>query len=301
MIHSDTIHDAFLTIVEWISGSLRDIVFLGLITFFMVLIIFGIRSVLLTFLLKKKINQKNRLRWRRNSSYISVLIIIVLLFPILIPSLHNFLAVIGIFGAGVLLVLKETIVNIAGWFYIIVRRPFEEGNRVSISGYLGDIIEVRLQEFTMIEVKKRLNGEQSTGRILHIPNSHIFSDVLANSSKEFSFNWHEILIPVTLKSDWNRAVDIIREIAKEKLKEISGDDVRLKRSEDEYAIRYNRLEPGVYIELNKGAVIITLRYLVEPRNLRQVSDVLWREILDKFSKEKEITLCENPDIWSGRD
>ena len=301
MFSSDTMENVMILILNWISGSFKDILFLGFVSFLIVFIIFGIRKIILSFLFNRKVNHKNRLRYRRNSSYISLIVIVILLFPVLMPSVQNFLAVIGIFGAGVLLVMKEAIINVAGWFYIIVRRPLEEGNRISIAGYFGDVIEIRLQEFTMIEVKKKINGEQSTGRILHVPNYLVFSNVLSNASKEFSFNWHEMIIPITLKSDWKKAEKIIKEIAVHKLQGISGDDARIRRSENEFAIRYNRLEPGVYIEFNKGVIILTLRFLVEPKNLRSVTDVLWHEILSRLSKEKNIFLSDDPDVWGGRD
>ncbi|MDH5655595.1 MAG: mechanosensitive ion channel [Spirochaetia bacterium] len=297
----DFFSEIIIVIIKWISGSFKEIIFMLSVSALIVLFVFGLRRLLLAFLLKKRSNHKNRLRWKRNSSYLSLLVIAILLFPVWMPSLSNFLAVIGIFGAGVLIVMKEAIMNIGGWFYITIRRPFDEGNRIYIDGYLGDVIEIRMQEFTMIEVRKRIYGEQSTGKILHIPNSYIFTHVLSNSSKEFSFNWQEMIIPLTLKSDWERAVSIIKTIAKKNLQIISEDDSRLKKSEFEYSIRYKRLEPNIFVEFNKGAVILILRFLSEPRDTRMITDQIWRDILKKLSLEKKIHLCENPDIWSGKD
>jgi small-conductance mechanosensitive channel len=285
------------TLTEWLFGSLKDVATRLFITVIVILIATVIRALLISLLsTQKKRISLNVVIWRRNISYVSVMIAMIILFPVWLPSLQNALAVVGIFGAGVLLVLKEVILNLAGWFYIVTRRPFEEGNRVGIADHIGDVIEIRLQEFTMIEVKSREQGGQSTGRILHIPNSLLFTTALANASKEFLFNWSEMTIPLTPKSDWKRAVRIVEDVAKISLENINMTDSRIKYSEERYSIKYRNLRPGVYVEFRKGAIVLTLRYLVEPRNVRQVSDTLWREILTRFAAVKQVYLSESSDI-----
>jgi small-conductance mechanosensitive channel len=160
-------------------------------------------------------------------------------------------------------------------------------------GLYGDVIDIRLMDFTIIETTHPKLGGQSTGRVIHIPNSALLTQPISNASKEFAFNWNEIRVPVTLKSNWQKALSIIEAIAAEKVERISDDDERLKQSEDRYLIRFNRIRPIVYVEYREGAILLTIRHLCEPKNRRILTDQIWREILKRFAEESDIFLHES--------
>lgn len=233
-------------------------------------------------------------RWRQISFYLTFFACLILLAPAWLASLEGLLTIIGLFGAGVLLVMKEVILNTAGWFYIAIRRPFTVGNRVAIGDHIGDVLDIRMQAFTMIEVLPVAKGGQSTGRVLHIPNSLLFSHALSNASKEFSFNWNELEVPLSQDSDWRRATEILQQVAEESIEQISQEDQRIRDSEEEYAIHYNALSPSIFVDYRDGAVRLTLRHLTEPRKTRLIVDRIWRQLLLRFQEEGGIRLREFP-------
>ena len=57
------------------------------------------------------------------------------------------------------------------------------GDRVEINGVQGDVIDVRLFQFSIVEVGNWVDADQSTGRIIHVPNSH----VVASMRREFTW------------------------------------------------------------------------------------------------------------------
>lgn len=255
------------------------------------LTIFSLRAFLTRFVFVKLKNSPGLHRWRRNSLYLSVTAFILLAFPFWLPSIKNLAAFLGLFGAGILLVFKEALLNVAGWFYIIIRKPFNIGNRISISNMSGDVIDVRLLDFCMIEVTTRDKGGQSTGRVVHLPNSLVFTQPLSNASKEFSFSWNEISLPLMPNSNWKKAMQIFQKVAEVSLEKINSDDSRIQESKDEYAISYTMITPRIYVEFKDGYIVLTLRHLTEPRNTRQVIDKIWRELLVKLAKERSIKLA----------
>lgn len=261
-----------------------------LITAGAVIFVFAFRHLALRFILPRLGSSASRIKWRRNSAYLAFCILVLLLFPLWLPSLRTVAAFLGIFGAGVILVLKEVIVNVAGWFFIVFRRPFEIGNRITIGAYSGDVLDIRIMDTSLIEVSSRDEGGQSTGRVVHVPNSLVFTVPLANASKEFAFNWNEIRIPISPESDWKRASLLVEKTAAEVVEPISEKDSRIRKSDHEYAIRYQRITPKVYVEFKHGVILLTLRHLVEPRTNRLVSDRFWRILLERFQKEKRIHL-----------
>jgi small-conductance mechanosensitive channel len=268
---------------------LNNLLYTSVIAFLIVLF----RWVAVSFLQRRIKDRVSFRQWKINTVYLSVLVFLLIALPLWLPSLQGIAALIGLFGAGILIVNKEILMNISGWFYVIVRRPFEVGNRIGIMGLYGDVIDIRLMDFTIIETTHPKLGGQSTGRVIHIPNSALLTQPISNASKEFAFNWNEIRVPVTLKSNWQKALSIIEAIAAEKVERISDDDERLKQSEDRYLIRFNRIRPIVYVEYREGAILLTIRHLCEPKNRRILTDQIWREILKRFAEESDIFLHES--------
>lgn len=277
-----------------LSALSEKVVFQNVLyTSVLVAVIVLARWIALRFLRRRLKDRVSFRHWKLNTGYLAVLVFVMIALPLWLPSLQGIAAIIGIFGAGILIVNKEILMNISGWFYVVVRKPFEVGNRIGILDLYGDVIDIRLMDFTIIETAHPKLGGQSTGRVVHIPNSALLTQPLSNASKEFAFNWNEIRVPVTLKSDWQKALAIIESIAAEKLERISVDDERLKRSEDLYLIKFNRVRPIVYVEYRGGAVLLTIRHLCEPKNRRILTDQIWREILLRFATENDIHLHEH--------
>jgi small-conductance mechanosensitive channel len=145
-------------------------------------------------------------------------------------------------------------------------------------------------EFSMLEVTGREDGGQSTGRIIRIPNSYLFIQPLINSSKEFAFTWSEIKIRISTDSDWSKALALIEKIANSHHELFLENNELIKLSESEYDIRYNNLKPKVYIEGKHECLEVSLRHLTQPRQAREISDTLWREILTGLKKIKSVKL-----------
>ncbi len=270
------------TTPELLSLLLYSLVLMGMI--------FLLRFLILRLLVRRGSDGTHRKRWRINSLYIAVFLSALVVTPLWLKSLSGVLTMLGIFGTGLVIVNKEVILNITGWFYIMIRRPFVMGNRVVIGSTIGDVLEIRLLDTTMIEVLPRDQGGQSTGRIVHVPNSLVFTQPVANSSKEFSFNWNEIIVPLTPDSDWKKARALLLKIAEESIEEITTDDQRIQSAEEAHDIHYSYLTPSVYVEYKTGAILLHLRHLTEPRRTRIITDLIWREILTRFARIKSIRL-----------
>jgi small-conductance mechanosensitive channel len=60
----------------------------------------------------------------------------------------------GLFSAGIAIALKDLIVNIAGWTFIVWRRPLGVGDLIEIGEHAGDIIDIRIFQFTILEIAK---------------------------------------------------------------------------------------------------------------------------------------------------
>jgi len=198
-------------------------------------------------------------------------------------SLFTFL---GIFSAGLAIALRDVVINFFGWIYILSRRPFSSGDRIEIDGVKGDVIDIKLMEFTLMEVGNWVDAEQSTGRIVNIPNGKVLSMNTANFTKGFELIWNEITVLITFESDWKKAKSILNDIAQKNSLELNKN---LKESIIHSARKnYQKLTPIVYTKVKSSGVALTIRYLCKPRKRRTTSEKFWENILDAFENEDKI-------------
>jgi len=231
-------------------------------------------------------------QWRKTSTYIYYITIAVLLGIIWLGDLTNLATYFGLLSAGLAIALADPISNIAGWIFIFWRRPFEVGDRIQIGENAGDVIDSRIFQFTMLEIGNWVDADQSTGRMIHVPNRKVFSEALANYSKGFQFIWNEIPVLITFESDWRKAKSILKEII-EKHEEGFRQDVerQLLRTAKEYLIYTPTTTPIIYTDVKDSGVLLTIRYLCRPRERRSTSEVLWEEVLAAFEQHEDIELA----------
>lgn len=239
-----------------------------------------------TFISKTKdIIHKHQLR--KLSYYIANAAIIIAILIIWIEKISSIATFLGIIGAGIAIALAEIILSITGWLFIVFRRPFRIGDRIEIGNIRGDVIDIRLFQFSILEV-----GEyQSTGKIMHIPNSFVFRREFTNQTMGFDYVWDEFSIVITFESNWEKARDLIKNIMKEEDEKIELVRYQIARTARKFAIHYDKLTSIVYTSIEDCGVKITLRYLVQPRRRREIRNLLATEILKVIATESDITLA----------
>jgi small-conductance mechanosensitive channel len=223
--------------------------------------------------------------------FLNILIVLYVLF-LWVQSISSVTIFLSVISAGIALALQEVILSIAGWFLILVRRPFQVGDRIELGGVKGDVIDIRLFQTSLLEIGNWVDADQSTGRIVHVPNSTVFKKENYNYSRGFEFIWNELKLLITFDSDWKRAEEImVRHGVKEaegKEKVVRG---KIDRMTKRYMIRYGQLTPIVYANIKDSGVELTLRYLTEARKRRTTQDALCRAILDDFEQEQNVNFA----------
>ncbi|MFY0652891.1 MAG: mechanosensitive ion channel family protein [Cyclobacteriaceae bacterium] len=278
--------------MNWIEQNWSIETEVQLKLFFSFLVIFGlwlIRYFLISLLFKRVVDPKERYYWRngiRNAQYILVILIIGAIWIDRIGSVATFL---GLVTAGLAIALQDPIVNLAGWLFIILRRPFEVGDRIEVGGYAGDVIDIRFFQFTLNEINNWVDADQSTGRIIHIPNGKVFKEPQASYTQGFSHIWNEINVTVTFESDWQKAKELLNNIVKEHAEHLTkAAKKRLIEASKKFMIFYKNLTPTVYTEVKENGVQISMRYLVLPRRRRLSEHKIWEDVLKSFAEHDDI-------------
>jgi small-conductance mechanosensitive channel len=206
-----------------------------------------------------------------------------------IGALSSLATFLGLLSAGLAIALRDPLVNMAGWVFIVWKRPFVAGDRITIRKHMGDVIDQRIFQFTLMEVGTESGAEQSTGRLIHVPNGWVFMDSITNHTRGFPYIWNEVTLRVSFESDWRAAKQMLERVAEEHANPLSEDAERaLRRAAQEYLIFYSSLTPAVYTMVREWGVELTLRYLVEPRRVRSSEQEIWEAILDAMAAEERI-------------
>ncbi len=248
-----------------------------------------VRWIILTVAARRWEDIKIRYRWKKTSLYLTVIVTTILVARIWLEGVGSLVTYFGILSAGLAIALKELVANFVGWIFIIWRHPFVVGDRVQIGDTAGDVIDLRIFQFTLLEIGNWVDADQSTGRIVHVNNGRIFSDNLANYSKGFQYIWNEIPVLVTFESDWRRAKTLLTNIASRHGEEMSqAASERLRKAARKFMIFYTTLTPTVYTSVQDCGVLLTIRHLCDPRKRRGTTQEIWEDILQAFSTEDGI-------------
>ncbi len=256
-----------------------------LLTTLAVIVVFvGIRYVVLRVVYRRVEDTKVLYQWRKTLTYVTYLLTVLAVGRIWIQGFESVSTFLGLLTAGLAIALRDPIVNFAGWLFIVSRRPFEVGDRIQIGTNQGDVIDIRVFQFTLMEIGNWVAADQSTGRVIHIPNGRIFQEAQANYSKGFAYIWNEIPVLVTFESDWRKAKEILTEIANrdaEQLSKAAEESVRL--AARKFMIFFTHLSPVVYTKIADSGVLLTIRYLCEPRKRRSTEEKIAEDILSRFA------------------
>jgi len=235
---------------------------------------------------------ESKYRARKVVNYSTTLIFLVTLAFIWIDAFQNLPTYLGLVSAGIAIALADVLKNMAGWAFILTRRPFQVGDRIEVTGLKGDVVDVRLFRFSLMEVGGWVDAEQSTGRLVHVPNGVVFNQPVHNYTEGFAFIWDELPVLVTFESDWKRAEELVREVLSDAAPDVeSAAGTRIRETAHKYSIRVGTLTPTVYVSVRDSGVMLTARYLVETRTRRGRADRIWRGILDAFDAEPNVVLA----------
>lgn len=254
----------------------------------LIFIVFGILKAIVRALYSRA-DVSNKKKYFRNRMIKIALNIISIILVVLLwgHRISGMVTIISFLSAGIAIAVKEIIFDFFAGIYINMKKIFELEDRVEINGIKGDVVNIRSLGFEVLEVGDRVHAEQSTGRIIHIPNSFVFLYPLKNYTKAFKYIWDEITVKVPLDADIEKTKEVLYDIvnSNEILESIP------KKMEDavadvtvEYRIYYNYLDPIIYTEIVDSHVELYIRYIVHPKKSRIVEDEIYLKILDEYRK-----------------
>jgi len=270
-----------------ISGIDKEYIKLTIVTILILLIAEILKWIVKNTYAHMPMSDKKKFFRNRKFRIIITVVSIIVILLAWGEKLNGIITIVSFVSAGIAIAIREIIFNFFAGIYIRVRKPFYVEDRIEIDDIKGDVINTHALSFEMLEVGERNDGEQSTGRIVHIPNSYVFTKTLKNYTKAFKYIWDEIKIELDLDADIDATKEKIYDILFEN-PELQETPKKMEDAVDEaileYRIYYNNLEPIIYTTIKDSHVELQLRYLVHPKKARNVQDEIVLKILEENKK-----------------
>jgi small-conductance mechanosensitive channel len=215
-------------------------------------------------------------------------IVIILGFVTEFSSLATFA---GFVTAGIAVGLQTVLLSVAAYFFVIGRYGIRVGDRISISGVTGDVIDIGLVRLYLMELAGPSVDLYPTGRIVVFSNSVLFQAAtpLFKQLPGTDYSWHEVVLELAPGGN--------HKTVQEKVSAAVGSVYESYRGEIERQSRYvdGRAEfqmkppaPESRLQFGDAGLELLVRYPVELRKEAEIDDHVTRKLLEIISGDPEL-------------
>jgi small-conductance mechanosensitive channel len=137
---------------------------------------------------------------------IGVLSALVVLFGF-VTQFNSLATFAGFITAGLAVGLQTILLSVAAYFFIVGRYGVRVGDRITVAGVTGDVIEVGLVRFYVMELAGSGTELQSTGRVAVFSNAILFQagTPLYKQLPGTEYAWHEMTAKLEATADYRKA------------------------------------------------------------------------------------------------
>jgi len=184
---------------------------------------------------------------------------------------------IGLFSAALGWALQKPISGIAAWLMIILKRPFELGDRIIIGNVRGDVADITLTHVYLKEIGGIIGGEENSGRIVMVPNSTLFEQNIINyTHQQEEHMLDQVAFTVTFGSDLDKAIQIAIGAATKHTKDV---------------ISATGKKPYIRTYIKDNGMSVNVRYMANAKRLQELSSTISKELFDSIRKTKKVELA----------
>lgn len=276
------INPRFEPYIGKIAGSLAAIAFVLLLV-----------NLLRTLLIKKINNPATRYNLKRIISLLAAILIAVIILTTLYSNWYAAIISLGLISLILGFALQNPITSFFAWVYIIVRKPYEVGDRIKIGSVTGDVIEVGYLDTTLWEFNgDYLSGDHPSGRIIHFSNSKAFNEYIINYSWPlFPYMWTEIKFHVGYDSDLDYIGTTMKKVVEDEIGEEMMSRVKTYRELLEETpideMEVNERPSIIFRASDNSWLEVVVRFLVEPKSAGKTKRILLDKLLKALRNQPE--------------
>lgn len=254
----------------------------------MIILICLVMTILINKLIEKfsqNFQSKKRLRKANSIFFFCVAAILILITWVnTLNALILLVIFLSLFGV---ILIRELLDNIIGWYIISKRRYFKRNDRIEINGVIGNVVNLGFFYFELAEVKNWLTSETLTGRSIKIPNKQIFDYELFNYSQIDHYTWQELSYTIRYDDDWKAA----KKIMMDTVNQYYIADVLPHLNQEIFALKEINNEPVFNLDINDVGVTLSVIFLSDYSKIAAIKTALNEPILDAFNQNEQINFA----------
>lgn len=194
----------------------------------------------------------------------------------------------GFVTAGVAVGLQAVLLSVAAYFFLIGRWGIRVGDRVSVSGVTGDVIDVGLVRFYMMELAGTGIDLYQTGRIVVFPNSVLFQSAtpLFKQIPGTEYAWHEVTVTLAAGANYKTVQDWLTATVNSVYTRYRGEIERqIGAIEERIDMRLTIPATEPRLQFADGGLEFLVRYPVEIRRSAEIDEEVTRAVLESMEKD----------------
>ena len=207
----------------------------------------------------------------------------------------------GFITAGLAVGLQTILLSVAAYFFIIGRYGVKVGDRITVAGVTGDVVDVGLVRFYMMELAGSGTELRPTGRVAVFSNSVLFQagTPLYKQMPGTEYAWHELTMKLTAGADYRKAVTSV-EGAISTIYDGYKNKIEQQHRDLESWMDATVARPTIEcrMQLVDGGLQLNIRFPVEIRDAAQVDEQVTERLLDLMRDDAEVkaAVASGPEI-----
>jgi small-conductance mechanosensitive channel len=218
------------------------------------------------------------------------LVVLIIVIASVVTEFGSLATFAGLITAGVAVALQTVILSGVAYFFFIGRFGVRVGDRVTISGITGDVIEIGLFRIYLMELGGNKADLHPTGRVVVFSNSVLFQpSAFYKQLPGSDYVWHEVALTLTPESDPDlaeqRLLAAVQHVFADYKEAVETQHAQISRS---LHVDMGRPEPEGRLRFMDAGLEFIVRYPVELHHAAEIDERITRELLKVINHEPDL-------------
>ncbi len=197
----------------------------------------------------------------------------------------------GFITAGIAVSLQAVLLSVAAYFFLIGRYGIRIGDRISISGVTGDVVDIGLVRLYVMELAGSGVDLFPTGRIVVFSNSVLFQATtpLFKQIPGTEYSWHEVVTDLAPSADYKlvqeKLLEVVNSVYAKYRDEFERQHGAVAQSID---IQLIAPEPQPRLQFSDSGLELQVRYPVNIRKAGDIDDEMTRKLIDLINSNGDL-------------
>lgn len=196
----------------------------------------------------------------------------------------------GFLTAGIAVALQTVILSLAAYFFLVGRYGVRVGDRVTVSGVTGDVVEIGLVRMYLMELSGTGIDLYPTGRVVVFSNSVMFQNApFFKQLPGTAYAWHEVAVNLTPGADYAAAertlLAAVQAVYVDYQHTIDRQHALVERILD---TSVTKPEPKAQLNLVTTGLELVVRYPVVIPRASEIDDAVARKLMDVIGGDAEL-------------